>query len=81
PSIELTPSMTQFIAPKKPSTEFTGSAALPVLVSSPIAPSSIPSAPMPIYENELACRRGLSPRSQIVASSAPVHESSDSSDG
>ncbi|CAM4767518.1 unnamed protein product [Rotaria magnacalcarata] len=81
PSIELTPSMTQFIAPKKPSTEFTGSAALPVLVSSPIAPSSTPSAPMPIYENELACRRGLSPRSQIVASSAPVHESSDSSDG
>ncbi|CAF3518592.1 unnamed protein product [Rotaria socialis] len=81
PSIELAPSMTQFIAPKNRSTGFTGSAVLPVVISSPIAPSSIPSAPIPIYENELAYRHALSPRSQIVASSTPVHESSGSSDG
>ncbi|CAM4861800.1 unnamed protein product [Rotaria socialis] len=81
PSIELAPSMTQFIAPKNRSTGSTGSAVLPVVISSPIAPSSIPSAPIPIYENELAYRHALSPRSQIVASSTPVHESSGSSDG
>jgi hypothetical protein len=33
----------------------------------------------PIYESEMAHRRVLSPRSQIVASSASVFESSDSS--
>jgi len=41
--------------------------------------SSLPSARIPIYENELAHRRVLSPRSQIVASSASIQDSSDSS--
>jgi len=44
-----------------------------------VAASSMPSARIPIYENELAHRRVLSPRSQIVASSASIEDSSSES--
>jgi hypothetical protein len=49
-----------------------------------ISPSGLVSSPMlpartTVYENEMAHRRVLSPRSQIVASSASVQDSSDSS--
>ena len=49
------------------------------LKTSSIPSTPISSGPIPVLENELAHRRVLSPRSQIVASSASVLESTDTS--
>jgi hypothetical protein len=58
-----------------------GSRTSSVAPTPPTAFSPVSSARIPVYENELAHRRILSPRSQIVASSASIQESSDSSSG
>lgn len=51
------------------------------VAAAPAIPPSASSTRVPIYENELAHRRVLSPRSQIVASSGSIPDSSDSSSG
>ena len=52
-----------------------------VVPAVPAISPSTSSTRVPIYENELAYRRVLSPRSQIVASSGSIPDSSDSSSG
>ncbi|CAF3185988.1 unnamed protein product [Rotaria sp. Silwood2] len=78
-----TPSANEYIAPESSLIE-TGSAYFKpssLTSNSPAPFRSISSAQGPVYENELEHRRTLSPRSQIVASSASINESSDSSVG
>ncbi|CAF1064750.1 unnamed protein product [Rotaria sordida] len=52
-----------------------------LILASPVSYTSISLDQTPVYENELAHRRTLSPRSQIVASSAQINDTPNSSVG